>query len=164
MHLAFISLNGKQHLYIQGLHRRYGDVVRTGPNELSFCRPDFIVPMFGCNGLPKSSFWDGQLAHQEDFRAFLGIRDPKTHARRRQTWARGFTSEAIRSYSPTLIKRVGQLLEHLGTQTGEVIDLSKWINWFSYDVMNDVVFGDDIQVMETQDALGRWNAMVESDR
>lgn len=29
-HLAFISLGGKQHIYIKTLHERYGDVVRVG--------------------------------------------------------------------------------------------------------------------------------------
>lgn len=62
---------GKQHLYMQGLHKLYGHVVRigtslesgailnwclnrvVGPNEISFCEGEAVLPIMGPKGLPK---------------------------------------------------------------------------------------------------------------
>lgn len=66
--------HGKQHLYIQGLHDKYGDIVRIGklnppsrpyyvlvihnaialgPNEVSIRGANCITPVLGAQGMPK---------------------------------------------------------------------------------------------------------------
>lgn len=45
--------HGKQYLYIQELHNRYGDIIRIGPNEVSIRNADAVAPLMGTNGLPK---------------------------------------------------------------------------------------------------------------
>lgn len=72
-YFALLSLRGKQYLYYDQLHAKYGDVVRVGtlpalsfilfsivypasvlgPNELSIRDPAAVVPMLGPGGLPK---------------------------------------------------------------------------------------------------------------
>ncbi|KAF8070186.1 cytochrome P450 [Lyophyllum atratum] len=156
---ALIAYNGKQHIYYNALHRRYGDIVRIGPNELSFCAPDAIAPMMGPSGMPKAAFWDGQFCDQKEFRSLVGLRDPQAHARLRRIWSRGFTPEALRSYQPILEKHIGQLLNHLDSRVGNILDLAKWISWFSYDFMNDMAFGDNMELMQNEDAGGVWDIM-----
>lgn len=156
---ALVAYGGKQHLYYNELHRRYGDTVRMGPNELSFCTPDVIAPMMGSGGMPKAAYWDGQFADQREFRSFVGLRDPQAHVRLRRIWSRGFTPEALRSYQPILDKRIGQLLDHLTARTGTTVDLAKWISWFSFDLMNDMAFGDNVESMQSEDSGGIWNIM-----
>ncbi|RDB16849.1 hypothetical protein Hypma_002466 [Hypsizygus marmoreus] len=161
--LAKVSWGGKQHLYIQGLHRRYGDIVRIGPNELSFCTPDAIAPVLGANGMPKAAFWDGHFADQTEFRSLVGLRDPQKHAKLRRIWSRGFTSEALRAYQPLLDKRVSQLLDGLTQRAGKCVDLARWISWFSYDLLNDMAFGDGAELMQNEDAGGLWKMMEDSE-
>ncbi|KAJ2969440.1 hypothetical protein NUW54_g12963 [Trametes sanguinea] len=48
--MAYLSLEGYQHLYVQRLHDRYGDVVRIGPNELSFRDASIINAVLGAGG------------------------------------------------------------------------------------------------------------------
>ncbi|KAG5725419.1 Cytochrome P450 67 [Termitomyces sp. T112] len=166
MHFALVSTGGRQHIYYHELHRHYGDIVRTGPNELSFCTPELIVPMVGPRGMPKAEFWDGQFGEPEQkiFRSLVGIRDPQKHAKIRRIWARGFTPEALRSYHPILNKRVSNLISHFDARVarGQTIDLSKWISYFTYDVMSDIAFGDDIEMMQHQDSMGFWKTMEEA--
>lgn len=45
--------HGKQHLYIQELHNRYGDIVRIGPNEVSIRNVDAVAHLMSAVGLPK---------------------------------------------------------------------------------------------------------------
>lgn len=51
--VAQISSRGKMHLYYQELHRKYGPIVRVGPNEVSIADADAIQPVLGANGWPK---------------------------------------------------------------------------------------------------------------
>ncbi|KAG6855797.1 hypothetical protein H0H87_010750 [Tephrocybe sp. NHM501043] len=69
--------------------------------------------------------WDGHFADQTTFRSLVGIRDPQVHTRVRRVWARGFTSQALRSYEPILNKRVGNLVAHFEARIGQIVDLSK---------------------------------------
>ncbi|KNZ80506.1 Cytochrome P450 67, partial [Termitomyces sp. J132] len=156
---AYVAWGGKQHLYYKQLHQCYGDVVRIGPNELSFCTPDVIAPMMGASGMPKASYWDGQFADQNEFRSLVGLRDPKAHTRLRRIWSRGFTPESLRSYQSIFDKRRIQLLAHLGKRAGQTIDLAKWMSWFAYDIMNDMAFGDTIEMMQGQDSAKLWDIM-----
>ncbi|KAG6917442.1 hypothetical protein DXG01_002528 [Tephrocybe rancida] len=156
---AYKAYGGRQHIYYNELHRRYGDIVRTGPNELSFCTPDVIAPMMGVGGMPKASYWDGRFAHQKGFRSLVGRRDPQAHARLRQVWGRGFTPDALRSYQPIINRRVDQLVDHLTRQCGKTVDMAKWISWFAYDIMNDIAFGNEIEMMQNQDIGGLRDVM-----
>jgi hypothetical protein len=68
-YLAYLCLDGKQYLYYDELHRKYGDVVRigqsyilhtlnslssfVGPNELSIRNVDSVAPLLGPNGCQK---------------------------------------------------------------------------------------------------------------
>lgn len=52
---AHASLDGRQHKLMQQLHDKYGDVVRTGPNHLSFRDPTALSVTHGArNPWPKS--------------------------------------------------------------------------------------------------------------
>ncbi|KAG5725930.1 Cytochrome P450 67, partial [Termitomyces sp. T112] len=87
-----------------------------------------------------------------DCKIMVAIRNPPQHAKVRRVWARGFTPEALRAYHPILDKRTEQLLNHLGERTGQAIDLSKWLTWFTHDKVNDMAFGDDLDTMQNKDS------------
>jgi cytochrome P450 len=65
--------------------------------------------------------------------SLAAIRDHTEHARRRKIWSKGFTSSALREYTPLVVNRTKQLAgvfeEH--AVCGEAIDLSKWISYFT---------------------------------
>ncbi|PSR70849.1 hypothetical protein PHLCEN_2v13290 [Hermanssonia centrifuga] len=133
--VAYVASKGKQHLYIQDLHRRYGDAVRIGPNEISFRNTDVINPLMGSRGLPKGPNWDGRL-FQNPMHAMISIQDPQEHFIRRKPWSRAFNTGSLKELQPLLAARVEQLVEAAITQKG-VVDLSKWINFFTYVTNED---------------------------
>ncbi|KAG6885545.1 hypothetical protein C0993_000330, partial [Termitomyces sp. T159_Od127] len=83
---------------------------------------------------------------------FFSLPNPQEHAHVRRIWARGFTPDALRGYLPILNTRIEQLLGHLGAQSGQTVDLSKWMTWFTNEVLNDVAFGDDLDIMRNKDS------------
>ncbi|KAJ7454714.1 cytochrome P450 [Mycena latifolia] len=156
---AGIALGGKQHLMIRELHRRYGDVVRIGPNELSFSDKSAISPMLGTKGMPKGQWWDGRLPENKAVRPLLALRAPEEHSRRRRIWNRAFSASALREYDEKFRNRLAQLVEIFTDNSGRSVDLSDWMGRFMYDVMNDIVFGGGVELMRDGDKDGLY-AMV----
>ncbi|KAJ7625445.1 cytochrome P450 [Mycena rosella] len=159
--LAGNALGGKQHLIIQDLHQRYGDVVRVGPNELSFSGKSAILPMMGTKGMPKGQWWDGRMPPESNpVRSLLALRDPEAHGRRRRIWLRAFSASALKECDAVVRKRLAQLVEIFTDNSGQTVDLSQWIGRFMYDVMNDIVFGGGVELMRDGDRDGLY-AMVD---
>ncbi|KAJ6466548.1 cytochrome P450 [Mycena vitilis] len=147
------AMDGKQHLYYAELHQRYGDAVRIGPNELSFRDVNVIGPMMGSKGMPKGPWWDGRVPESREVRPLLALRDPEEHARRRRAWNRAFSTPALKDYEVLIDARISQLVDILTKKvlSGNSVDLSKWLGWLTYDIMNDVMFGGGGDSMEIED-------------
>ncbi|KAJ7650732.1 cytochrome P450 [Roridomyces roridus] len=126
LYLAGISMGGKQHLYYSELHRRFGDVVRIGPNELSFRDVNAIIPMMGSKGMPKG---------------------PCT----RRAWNRAFSTSALKDYEVVVDNRVSQFVDILGTKLGAPVDISQRLGWLTFDIMNDVMFSAGGDTMKYED-------------
>ncbi|KAI0265059.1 high nitrogen upregulated cytochrome P450 monooxygenase 2 [Gloeopeniophorella convolvens] len=150
-YLARIAGKGNQHTYIQQLHVRYGDVVRVGPNELSFRDASAIPVVLGTGGLPKGPAWD----NRSNPPAVIHQRNPAIHAIQRKPWNRAFTGEALKEYETLIAKRARQLVERVEslvqTQAQEkektaLVDMALWFSYFSFgggfELMRD---GGDIE-------------------
>ena len=87
--------------------------------------------MMGATGLSKGPSWAGRNMHP-DIPALIGHRDPVEHARRRKPWNRAFNSASLKEFQPIITNRVHQLVERLGEQKGQVVDLAEWISFFTY--------------------------------
>ncbi|CDO69439.1 hypothetical protein BN946_scf184791.g34 [Trametes cinnabarina] len=158
--LAFLSLTGKQHLYLKSLHERYGDVVRIGPNELSFREPSVLEAMLGVGGVPKGPLNAGRLLSMTDL-PLVAIMDPVVHAKRRMPWTRAFSVAALKEYEPTVAQRVHQLVQVLQAQEKEVI-IGKFFNYFAYDSMCDVAFGGGSELLRDGDKDNVWQIIEDA--
>ncbi|CDO71115.1 hypothetical protein BN946_scf184844.g119 [Trametes cinnabarina] len=153
--MAFLSLSGRQHLYLQSLHERYGDVVRIGPNELSFRDPSVLSAMLGPGGVPKGPLIAGRVLSMTDV-PYVGIMDPAVHAERRKPWSRAFSASALKEYEPAIARRASQLVNVLEKQEKEVI-VGKYLNFFAYDFMCDMAFGGGSELLRDGDKDNVWH-------
>ncbi|KAF9223441.1 cytochrome P450 [Gyrodon lividus] len=144
--MAWMSSDGKQHKYYYNLHQKYGDVVRIGPNELSFRDVNAISPLLGYPGLPKGPHWDGRMAEQTTIRALISVRDPAEHARRRKPWTRAFSSAALKGYEEILGKRVHEFVTALEKQE-------------QFDFMSDMAFGGGSEMLRDGDKDNTWHLL-----
>ncbi|KAH9918659.1 cytochrome P450 [Fomitopsis serialis] len=169
-HLVLVAARGRQHHYFKKMHEKYGPIVRLGPNVLSIVDVELLPSILGADGMPKGSMWDGrrisgnhgQTAARIAKGDLVGARDKQIHADARRVWNRGFTSASIRKYEPILIRRVGQLVEMLEAKCPSAVthdasvpeDMSKWLNFFSFDLMGDFVFGGPFEFLRDGDKDG----------
>ncbi|KAH9925355.1 cytochrome P450 [Epithele typhae] len=152
--MAALSLSGDQHKYIKSLHERYGDVVRTGPNELSVRDPSAASVILGSPGLPKGTHFYGRMLEYKP-RMMIAIHDHDEHARRRRPWLRGLSPAAVKGYNAFIAQRSAQMCNALEEQSG-VVRLDEWVNYFAYDFMTDMAFGGGSELLSGQGKDNFW--------
>ncbi|RPD52947.1 high nitrogen upregulated cytochrome P450 monooxygenase 2 [Lentinus tigrinus ALCF2SS1-7] len=151
---ACIAVAGNRCRHFDALRRRYGDIVRTGPNELLTTDPSLIPALLGPSGAPKGPGWIGGSLTYKNL-PMVGIPDPELHLRRRRPWTRGLGPGALKEYEVIVAKRARQLAERLQEQSGEVV-LGRWLNYFGYDFMSDMAFGGGSELLRDGDRNNVW--------
>ncbi|ESK87701.1 cytochrome p450 [Moniliophthora roreri MCA 2997] len=140
----------------RGLHEQYGDVVRIGPNELSFLSPDALGPIMGQHGLPKGQFWDGRFPENQKVRPVTALQDLEQHRQRRGPWNKAFSSAALKEYEVLVSKRTALLGDKLAaeSESGKPVEFGQWIGWYTYDLMTDFVFSGGSEMLRQGDVEG----------
>ncbi|KIL86958.1 hypothetical protein FAVG1_09511 [Fusarium avenaceum] len=138
--------NKDEHMYleVQELHRRYGDIVRIGPTELSIATPKAFRTLHASNSpITKGPFYN--VAHPNI--NVLADRDKKSHASRRKTWDRAFTAKAVRDYEPRVVNCTKLLTDQIDKTIGEPLNISMWFNFFTFDIVGDLAFGNSFNML-----------------
>ncbi|CRG86026.1 Cytochrome P450 67 [Talaromyces islandicus] len=89
-------------------------------------------------------------------------RDKSFHSKRKQEWEKGFTSTALSQYETRIIHHSLVMVRQLSTCTHQPEEITKWIQFFSFDVMGDLVFGKSFGMLEEgrpHFILGQMTAM-----
>jgi cytochrome P450 len=117
----------------------YGDIVRTGPNELICTRPE-ILPV-----LAKAA--KGTWYNIGNRNTSLQLeRNKETHSIRRRVWDRAFTPAAIASYLPRIAHYRSGLLSALAGNTEK--NITAWLSYYAFDVMGALTYGSDFGMLE----------------
>ncbi|THH32413.1 hypothetical protein EUX98_g1775 [Antrodiella citrinella] len=154
-----MGISGKRHLVIQKMHEQYNsEVIRIGPNELSFRNASSISQIMGTQGLPKGPAYDGRTSYSK-IKPLIAWRDASIHAQRRRSWTRGMSTSALKEYEPALAERITQLVDGLLNSRGETTDMVEWLRFFSYDFMGDMAFGGVSDLMRNGDVHGQMRAL-----
>ncbi|KAF3769441.1 benzoate 4-monooxygenase cytochrome P450 [Cryphonectria parasitica EP155] len=132
------------------LHREYGDVVRIGPKEVSFISGDTAFPdiygfrtgkLKGHRNMYKDPAW---YVKPENGVPSILHADDEDHSRGRRVLAHAFSERAVTAQEALLQGYVDQLvgrLQEVTTQSQEPVDMVKWYNWTTFDVIADLMFG-----------------------
>lgn len=76
--------------------------------------------------------------------------DREEHSRLRRAVAAGFSDRSMREHEPVILRYVDQLARGLRqkTELGEEVDMVKWYNWTTFDVIGDLVFAESFGCLE----------------
>lgn len=87
------------------------------------------------------------MAHP--LRAIFHTRDKIEHEKRRQVWSPGFSTRSLKDYEPRIESHISRLIQQLRRKpTEEGVNVSLWFNYFTFDVMGDVGFGQGFSMIE----------------
>ncbi|KAL6308816.1 high nitrogen upregulated cytochrome P450 monooxygenase 2 [Sparassis latifolia] len=155
--MGWVTFQGRTHTHGRALHKRYGDIVRIGPNEVSIRDTAAVVPLMGSLGLPRSSEWAGRTMYPQ-IRSLISTSNLAEHAARRKPWNRAFNSTALKGYEEIIARRATQFVEGVARQ--QRVDLGTWFGWFTFDFMSDMAFGGGSEMMRDGDDASIWGQLV----
>ncbi|KAL4881805.1 cytochrome P450 [Aspergillus karnatakaensis] len=136
----------KAHFRYLKLHEKHGDVVRLGPNTLSFSNPQVMKAIYGMNKkLGKSDFYPVQMqvSRGEILQSLFGTQDQDYHARLRRAVSNAFSMSSIVQYEPRVTETAKVFLDRtaqLYATTGTRCDLKLWLQFFAFDVITEVTY------------------------
>lgn len=137
-------------------------MVRIGPRHLSYTDPRAWKDIFGHragdhialreNG-KSEMFYRKQLIDRDGMDApNILDADREEHSRLRRAVAAGFSDRSMREHEPIIMKYVDQLMGGLRrkTEMGEEVDMVKWYNWTTFDVIGDLVFAESFGCLKDE--------------
>ncbi|KAF2209337.1 hypothetical protein CERZMDRAFT_114022 [Cercospora zeae-maydis SCOH1-5] len=144
---------------VVALHRKYGSVVRISPNELSFTSGDTAwtdIYGFRTHKLVSDQHkLKGHLNTQKDpiwypapvnGTASILTDNDQAHSQGRRLLSHAFSDKALQEQEPLIQNYVDQLVDRLKEVTSkdgqQTVDMTKWYNWTTFDVIADLLFGE----------------------
>jgi hypothetical protein len=133
---VWVTYRGHSEHDFMRLHKKYGDVVRTGPNELSLASPRAAKEVFASGkGFRKTDFyWVFPPSEHPD--VFTEIREWK-HAQLKRYTVAPYSLSAMLKMRPLIQdveKDLFEKLDGFAAEPGQECDLGNWLHWFAFDV------------------------------
>ena len=128
------------------LHRELGDVVRLGPNNLSFADPAAIKQIYGLNkGMTKSGFYPVQQAVSKGQRlpSLFSTTDEAYHANLRRSVNSAFSMSALVQYEPFVDEVMKVFLDQtnkLYASQGKTCNFAEWLQYYAFDVIGQITY------------------------
>lgn len=136
-------------------HRKHGEIVRLGVNELSFINPSAWKDIYGHGHAELRKYFPPNAVNPNQIIAA----NSSDHFRMRRAMLPAFSDKAlaqqerlIRVYIDLLVQRLSEC-----AQSGKPADMARWYNLTTFDLIADLCFGKSLGGLET----GKSNAWIE---
>ncbi|GME52388.1 Cytochrome P450 [Neofusicoccum parvum] len=123
------------------LHRKYGPIVRIAPGEYSLSDPAAVKPIYGHGtAFIKSPYYDATRNPDAPIADLFSERDPKAHAAFRKKVAGLYSMTSMLKIDDSMQECIEVLLGKFEefARTGEAVDLQRWLQCYTFDVMGAV--------------------------
>jgi cytochrome P450 len=155
---------------VNKIHEKYGDIVRTAPNEVSFARKEAWPEIFGQptgGALPfykNPIFFKSPPGQPENLVTTINLQE---NQRMRKIVLPAFTERALRTQEPVLIRYADYFMEKLQEMStapetrgnGADVNMNDWANFFAFDIIGDLAMGESFGCMEGS-AYHPWVKML----
>lgn len=142
------SIIGDRHITFWRLHKKHGDIVRYGPNQISVNTSTGLKEIYGHKANVKKSDWYSVFPPVEGAYSVWTCIDKAIHARKRRTLAHAFSDTALRDIEHCVTRNVNifcsQLLSEearMKGEWGEPKNMSLMANYLTFDILAELSFG-----------------------
>lgn len=137
------------------LHRKYGKIIRVGPNRLA---------------LEGSIAWNDVFAHRPggdatefgkipgfffpgDRASLINAPTRDDHRRQRRQLSHAFSEAAMAEQAPIIMFYIDLFLQRLkeNSVNGGAVDMLKWLNFVTFDIIGDLGLGESFHSLENSD-------------
>lgn len=142
---------GRPHKNLLEIHKRYGNIVRIAPDELSFTHPDSWKEIQG-------HVKQGQPENGKDHKIYDTRRDTSLvsaprdrHGPMRRTLAAAFSARAMAAQQPLIngfIDLFMQRLHEQGESGAKSLNMTKWYEWATFDIIGNLALGESFECLK----------------
>ena len=156
-------INGQNHLDILALHKKYGPILRLGPNELAFNTAEAFRDIYGTRPggcFPKNR--SHYIAPANGVDHLVCAVDHATHARQKRLLAYAFSEKALKDQEGLITGYVDTLITKLRSQVRQgitVVDIKSWMNFTTFDITGDLMFGEPFDCLQDSQ-LHPWIKLI----
>lgn len=153
---------GEPHKRIEAIHAKYGRVVRTAPDEISYIDPEAWKFVHGhgdtkAQGSRPQKHWIRSGNDVTDTPSLL-FAPTGAHSRMRRVFHSAFSDRSLKLQEPLIVKYIDLLRERLREKAPQgAIDIVKYFNFTTFDVMGDLAFGESLHMLNN-DEYDPWVA------
>ena len=126
------------------LHRKYGDVVRIAPDELSYTSSQAWKDIYA-HHQGRDEFYKDQMQlprNPNGYPSLIGA-GRELHGRCRRFLSHPFSNKGLQEQEPRIQGYVDLLIQRLHTSDhDDYFALVKWFNWITFDIIGDLAFGE----------------------
>ncbi|KAI1085486.1 cytochrome P450 [Whalleya microplaca] len=147
----FITSN---HIFLDDLYRKYGGIIRTGPQELTVVDPAVWQAVSGMGTTCIKSPWYDQLW---PYVCLMSLRTKYGYAPRRKRWdeALGLSATDLSNKACQIHHFASLLLRHIQASDGNPINVTLWFHNFAFDVIGDLAFGHSFSLIDDFASINR---------
>ena len=146
-----VFFSGEHHLVEQELHQKYGPVIRTGPESLTFASLSAFNAIYGFNRfVEKGDFYDfGRDANTQAGSIFTARTDAIHRDCKRKIVGAALLTHQVKTYEPVISKHVALLLSRL-TRTQEArpntsaVNVAPEIHRYTFDTIFEIIYGEPL--------------------
>ncbi|ERT01148.1 hypothetical protein HMPREF1624_02388 [Sporothrix schenckii ATCC 58251] len=179
-------MSGDAHKILRDMHMEYGDVVRIGPNEVSFAGAHGWSDVFGQKRMPGTEANGGHayVENPKETVFYNNISRPGSllympqadHIMARKSLNAAFSTKAVSEQEPLIQSHIDRLVgllhaaaeksskksdgkEGKDDQDSNVVDMVQYTNWLFFDIIGELGFGEPFGSL-VDGAEHAWVAMI----
>lgn len=144
-----VFLGGELHLAEQALHKRYGSVVRMGPNSLSFSSLSAFEAIYGYNkSLEKGDFYSFSRESYTGIENVFSARTDSIHReKRRKIYGPALSTSKVAHYEPAIMKNVCIFISHLTEAHSRLenvssLNVASYLHLYTLNTILEIIYGE----------------------
>lgn len=149
---AYHSVRGTLWRRVAELHAQYGEIIRIGPNELSYLKAQAWNDIYGVRSGKYQLIKDpvGIAVTPGRTAGLLLTQSDADHARMRKNFSPGFSDKALREQEPFIMSYIDRMIQRLRevAGTGNDVNIAAWYNFATFDIIGDLYFGESFGNLE----------------
>ncbi|KAL4903514.1 hypothetical protein BDW74DRAFT_186129 [Aspergillus multicolor] len=159
-------LSNKAHDIHVALHRKYGPLVRFGPNMVSIADPKEVSHVYAfSNPWVKSDFYHALLMKPrgKPIPGIFAAQDEAVHKLLKRPVAGAYAMSTLVSFEPyvdTTMRVFCEELERRFSGNGRVCDFGKWLQMFAFDVIGELTFSRRLGFLESGEDINHVMASI----
>ncbi|KMU88386.1 pisatin demethylase [Coccidioides immitis H538.4] len=159
--LVHYARSGNMHRQMIATHKKYGRLVRVGPNEVSTANPEALKAIYGAGGDFRKSDWYSVWQGLRKWDLF-GERNESIHRAQRRLVSQIYSLSNMKKLEPYVDKAVVLFMTKMSEMQGQQVNMSKWAQLFAFDVIGEVTFSKRFGFMDAGKDDGAFSLIDKS--